>query len=105
MGLSHHEQSLLARFLHPTQNAETPTATVRREGREAMTKPRTEVVVRWWDGYLESFGCSEARFGSDLLWMHLVNGQNRHVPLRGVRWFSLDPESHAPTPTGEKPCP
>ena len=54
------------------------------------------VNVRWNDGYLETFACSEVRFGSDLLWMRLENGQNRHIPLRQVRWFSVDPESHAP---------
>lgn len=53
-----------------------------------------QVTVRWWDGYLESFECLEVRFGSDLLWMRLVTGQNRHVPLRQVRWFSQTPESH-----------
>ena len=52
------------------------------------------VNVRWNDGYLEVFICSEVRFGSDLLWMRLDNGGNRHVPLRQVRWFSTDPESH-----------
>ena len=52
------------------------------------------VTVRWFDGYLEEFECSEVRFGSDLLWMRLVNGKNRHIPLRQVRWFSQNPESH-----------
>lgn len=54
----------------------------------------TNVVVRWWDGYLEEFECEEVRFGCDLLWMRLSNGQNRHIPLRHVRWYSLTPESH-----------
>ena len=53
-----------------------------------------EVSVRWFDGYLEKFECSEVRFGSDLLWMRLVTKQNRHIPLREVRWFSVMPESH-----------
>jgi len=52
------------------------------------------VVVRWWDGFLENFDCEEVRFGSDLLWMRLTNGQNRHVPTRMVRWYSTTPESH-----------
>lgn len=52
------------------------------------------VSVRWNDGYLESFKCDEVRFGSDLLWMRLINNQNRHIPLRQVRWFSVTPESH-----------
>ena len=52
------------------------------------------VAVRWWDGYLEEFEASEVRFGSDLLWIKQVDGKNRHIPLRQVRWFSLYPESH-----------
>jgi hypothetical protein len=52
------------------------------------------VNVRWWDGYLETFKASEVRFGSDLLWIRLVDGGNRHIPLRNVRWFSLSKESH-----------
>lgn len=53
------------------------------------------VVVRWWDGYLERFEATEVRFGCDLLWMRLEGGENRHIPLRQVRWFSTTPESHA----------
>ena len=52
------------------------------------------VNVRWFDGYLEVFETEEVRFGSDLLWMRLASGQNRHIPLREVRWFSVTPESH-----------
>lgn len=52
------------------------------------------INVRWHDGYLEEFKATEVRFGSDLLWMHLCNGSNRHIPLRSVRWFSITPESH-----------
>jgi hypothetical protein len=53
-----------------------------------------KVVVRWFDGYLEEFSCSEVRFGSDLLWMRLETGGNRHIPTRTVRWYSITPESH-----------
>lgn len=53
------------------------------------------VNVRWHDGYLETFEAEEVRFGSDLLWIRLTDGQNRHIPLRSVRWFSLSKESHA----------
>lgn len=54
------------------------------------------VNVRWHDGYLEEFECSEVRQGGQILWMRLSNGQNRTIPLWGnVRWFSTDPESHA----------
>ena len=52
------------------------------------------VTVRWFDGYLEEFEATEVRFGSDLLWMRLSNGQNRHIPLRQVRWFGMPEESH-----------
>lgn len=52
------------------------------------------ITVRWFDGYLEEFAASEVRFGCDLLWMRLVNGQNRHIPLRLVRWFGMSKESH-----------
>ncbi len=54
------------------------------------------VTVRWWDGYMETFECTEVRFGCDLLWMRLASGQNRHIPLRHVRWFGLSKESHEP---------
>jgi len=60
--------------------------------------PVNLVSVRWWDGYLEEFEASEVRFGSDLLWMRLAEGGNRHIPLRGVRWFSLSKESHGLLP-------
>ncbi len=53
-----------------------------------------KVTVRWHDGMLESFECQEVRFGSDLLWVRLKDGENRHIPLRSVRWFSQNPESH-----------
>lgn len=53
------------------------------------------VNVRWCDGYLEAFECSQVRQGGQILWMRLIDGQNRTVPLLGVRWFSTDPESHA----------
>lgn len=45
------------------------------------------VTVRWLDGYMEEFEATEVRFGCDLLWMRLASGQNRHIPLRQVRWF------------------
>lgn len=52
------------------------------------------VTVRWWDGYKEDFRATEVRFGSDLLWMRLEDGNNRHIPLRMVRWFGTSIESH-----------
>ena len=52
------------------------------------------VSVRWFDGYLEDFEAEQVRFGSDLLWMRLIDGKNRHIPLRQVRWYSITPESH-----------
>lgn len=53
------------------------------------------VNVRWFDGYLETFETTEVRFGNTYLWMRLTDGQNRHIPLHQVRWFSLSVESHA----------
>lgn len=55
------------------------------------------VTVRWWDGYKEDFRVTEIRFGSDLLWMHLEDGNNRHIPLKMVRWFGTSIESHQNT--------
>ena len=55
------------------------------------------VNVRWFDGYLEIFEAEEVRFGNSYLWMRLLDGQNRHIPLIQVRWFSLSVESHALT--------
>lgn len=48
------------------------------------------VTVQWWDEYEETFDCTEVRYGSDLLWMRLKNGSNRHIPTRHIRWFSVD---------------
>lgn len=65
---------------------------------EAVVKKSNSILVnvRWWDGYLEVFDCSQVRQGGHILWMRLSNGQNRTIPLIGnVRWFSTDPESHA----------
>lgn len=53
------------------------------------------VNVRYSDGYLETFHCTQVRQGGEILWMRLTNGQNRTIPLMRVRWFSTDPESHA----------
>lgn len=53
-----------------------------------------KVTVRWHDGYLEEFNCTEVRFGSDLLFLRLEDGKNRHIPLRSVRWFGMSEESH-----------
>lgn len=52
------------------------------------------VVVRWFDGYIEEFEVEEVRFGGYLLWMRLVDGKNRHIPITQVRWYSIYPESH-----------
>jgi len=50
-----------------------------------------QVIVRWWDGYLETFDVTEWRAGSDLLWLKLPDGHVRHIPLRQVRWFEPIP--------------
>jgi hypothetical protein len=63
-----------------------------------MANSETNIIVnvRWKDGYLECFECSQVRQGGDILWLRLVDGQNRTIPLIGnVRWFSTDPESHS----------
>jgi len=52
------------------------------------------VTVRWFDSYLEEFEATEVRFGSDILFLRLADGKNRHIPLRNVRWFGLSVESH-----------
>ncbi len=57
-------------------------------------KKINKVTVRWQDGYMEVFDATEVRFGSDLLWLRLEDGNNRHIPLRGVRWFGMSIESH-----------
>lgn len=63
-----------------------------------MTENKINIVtVRWWDGYKEDFRATEIRFGSDLLWMRLEDGNNRHIPLRMVRWFGTSIESHQNT--------
>lgn len=69
---------------------------LRRKLEEIMeeNKKINVVTVRWWDGYKEDFRCTEIRFGSDLLWMRLEDGNNRHIPLRMVRWFGTSIESH-----------
>lgn len=46
------------------------------------------IRVRWCDGYFEQFEALEARAGCDLLWIRLLDGATRHIPLRNVRWFS-----------------
>lgn len=52
------------------------------------------VTVRWFDGYLEEFNCTEVRFGAYILWLRLENGKERIIPLTQVRWFSQTQESH-----------
>ena len=47
------------------------------------------VKVRWFYGYLESFETTEVRFENALLWMKLTSGENRHIPIKEVRWFSV----------------
>lgn len=59
-----------------------------------MAEKINKVTVRWWDGYMEVFEATEVRFGCDLLWMRLADGNNRHIPLRQVRWFGMEKESH-----------
>lgn len=60
------------------------------------------VTVRWHDGYIETFTATEVRAGCDLLWMRLLDGKNRNIPLRSVRWFSQNPESHEKQEAGNE---
>jgi len=51
-----------------------------------------KVVVRWRDGYIETFSnVSLWRAGADLLWLSLHDSHTRHIPLREVRWFEPIP--------------
>jgi len=59
---------------------------------------KTTVWVRWHDGYLESFDCEKVRHGADLLWLELNTGRNRHIPLRSVRWFAVNPTTRERDP-------
>lgn len=54
------------------------------------------VRVTWWDSYKEEFECTEVRYGSDLLWMRLTDGKNRHIPTRHIRWCKLQEEVPCP---------
>ncbi len=45
--------------------------------------------VRWHDGYYEEFRAVEYRHSKALLWLVLESGENRHIPLCGVRWFEV----------------
>ena len=63
-------------------------------GCQNLEMKMNKVTVRWHDGYLEEFNCTEVRFGSDLLFLRLDDGRNRHIPLRSVRWFEMGQESH-----------
>lgn len=76
---------------------------------DSLNMPRTTIVhhieekkvnvvtVRWLDGHKEDFRAIEVRFGSDLLWIRLEDGNNRHIPLKMVRWFDTSIESHQNT--------
>ena len=68
------------------------------EDKNASKQEQVNIVtVRWFDGYKEEFEATEVRFGNAYLWLRLSNGQNRHIPLAQVRWFSLSIESHQNT--------
>jgi hypothetical protein len=60
------------------------------------------VTVRWFDGYLEEFEAGEVRFGGYILWMRLINGKERIIPLSQVRWFSQSIESHQKEVSNER---
>lgn len=62
------------------------------------------VSVRWFDGCMEEFDATEVRFSSDLLFLRLADGKNRHIPLRQVRWFGMSKESHQEWNGKEEPA-
>ena len=70
--------------------------TLRKDGIRFMKRDVevNKVTVRWFDGYLEEFYCEEVRFGAYILWMRLVDGKERIIPLAQVRWFGQSIESH-----------
>jgi hypothetical protein len=54
------------------------------------------VQVRWIDGYLETFECTDyVRASASFLSMRLTIGENRNIPMCNVRWYSRLPESHS----------
>ena len=69
----------------------------KKKNKKQVKNKVNNVTVRWMDGYKEDFPATEIRFGSDLLWMRLEDGNNRHIPLRPVRWFGTSIESHQNT--------
>lgn len=53
----------------------------------------TKVTVRWLDGFVENFECSEMRFSPGFIWLVLSIGVSRWIPTQNVRAFSVDPDS------------
>ena len=68
-----------------------------------------KVIVRWWDGYIETFrDVVDWRAGADLLWIKMAEinplppsgtvlrplevFHHRHIPLNQVRWFEPIPD-------------
>lgn len=79
------------------RHGSVPKTTIRPPVHKPLSKKTPEtntVTVRWFDSYLEEFEATEVRFGSDILFLRLVDGKNRHIPLRQVRWFGMTKESH-----------
>ena len=55
-----------------------------------------QVIVRWWDGYVQIFdNVVEWRAGAYLLWVKFGGGHTRHIPLQQVRWFEPVPSDTA----------
>lgn len=44
------------------------------------------ISVEWLDSYSESFEAKKWRLGSDTLWIKLSDNNDRHIPLRSVRY-------------------
>ena len=57
---------------------------------ELKEKDMKKVCVRWFDGYYEEFNAEAVRAGNSYLWMKLQDGKNRWLPIKEIRWFSID---------------
>ena len=50
---------------------------------------RQTVEIRWMDAYIEVFATMATRFTNGLIWMKLMDGDERYIPLASVRWYSI----------------
>ena len=45
-------------------------------------------VVKWLDGYYETFNVTEVKLETNSLYMKLESGEELRIPLINVRWHS-----------------